>query len=272
MPHFTAPDGASIYFEDSGEGLPLLCLSGLTRNGRDFDFLAPHLTGVRMIRMDYRGRGLSAWTGADSYTLPTEAGDALALLDHLGLEAAAVLGTSRGGLIGMFLAATAKDRLLGLALNDVGPVVDPKGLEVIAGYIGIDPPYRDLEEAALARMAHPAFPGVPKDRWLKDAAHSFAVTPDGLKITYDPALRDAVLASMDQPTPDLWPLFQALDGLPLAAIRAAHSDILAPDTLARMKEIFPSMITTTVPDRGHVPFLDEPQALAALQDWLELMQ
>ncbi|QPM91880.1 alpha/beta fold hydrolase [Pseudooceanicola algae] len=272
MPHFLAPDGASLYYEDSETGLPLLCLSGLTRNARDFDFLAPHLDGVRMIRMDYRGRGLSAWTGAGTYTIPTESQDALALLDHLGLDRAAILGTSRGGLIAMVLAATAKDRLLGVALNDVGPEVDSAGIASIATYIGIDPPYHSFDEAAAARAAAPGFADVPLSRWRQEVTHGLAETPDGVKITYDPALRDAVLAGVDAPTPDLWPLFAALEGLPLAALRAEHSDILAPATFARMQEVFPNMIARLVPGRGHVPFLDEPTSLAALKDWLELLQ
>ena len=109
---FTASDGAGIAYTDEGKGMPLLCLSGLTRNGSDFDYMLPHLPpGWRVIRMDYRGRGASDWTGAATYTVPREGKDAVELLDHLGIARAAVLGTSRGGLIGMFLAATARDRL-----------------------------------------------------------------------------------------------------------------------------------------------------------------
>ncbi len=94
---FQAEDGARLAYRDEGEGLPVLALPGLTRTGRDFDYLAPHLPGVRLIRPDYRGRGDSDWTGSDSYTVPQEARDVLVLLDHLGVAQAAVLGTSRGG-------------------------------------------------------------------------------------------------------------------------------------------------------------------------------
>ena len=101
---FTTTDGARLAFRDEGTGRPILCLAGLTRAHTDFDFLVPHLPGVRLIRPDYRGRGGSGWSGADTYTVPQEARDVLALMDHLGLERAAILGTSRGGLIGMALA------------------------------------------------------------------------------------------------------------------------------------------------------------------------
>ena len=102
--YFTTADGALLAYSDEGEGLPLLCLPGLTRTRADFDYLLPHLPPCRVIRMDYRGRGDSAWTGAASYTVPQEAQDVIALLNHLGVAKVAVLGTSRGGLIGMVLA------------------------------------------------------------------------------------------------------------------------------------------------------------------------
>ena len=121
MAYLTAPDGARLWFTDEGprDGVPVLALAGLTRNGTDFDYLAPHLPDIRLIRLDYRGRGGSDFTGAATYTIPTEAGDVLALLDHLGLARAAILGTSRGGLIAMVLAVSAKERLSGVCLNDI---------------------------------------------------------------------------------------------------------------------------------------------------------
>ena len=136
---FTTSDGTRLAYDDQGAGLPLLCLPGLTRTMADFDYMIPHLPPVRLIRMDYRGRGASAWTGAQSYTVPQEGKDALELLDHLGVGKAAVLGTSRGGLIGMMLAAVAKDRLLGLCLNDIGPEIHRPGLERIFDYVGRNP-------------------------------------------------------------------------------------------------------------------------------------
>ena len=94
---FTTADGARLAYHDQGTGLPLLCLAGLTRTMADFDYLAPHLPPCRLIRMDYRGRGASDWTGADSYTVPQEAADALALMDHLGLTALPSLAPRAAG-------------------------------------------------------------------------------------------------------------------------------------------------------------------------------
>ncbi len=265
---FTAADGTKLHYTDSGEGTPVIALAGLTRNGRDFDHVAPHLN-CRLIRLDYRGRGHSDWADPKTYTIPTEAQDTLALMDHLGLEQAAILGTSRGGLIAMVLAATAKHRLLGVALNDIGPEIADTGLDVIKNYIGKPLPFKTYAEAAEFRARNWVhFKNVPMDRWLAEVEQQYAVTESGLGLRYDPKLRDAVLEAGAQPTPDLWPLFDAMADLPLALIRGANSDLLTPATAAEMQRRRPDMGFADVPDRGHVPFLDEPDALRVLHNWL----
>ena len=149
MKTFQAADGAKLAYRDEGHGLPLLALAGLTRDSRDFDYLAQHLPpDVRLIRLDSRGRGGSDWTGPATYAVGQEAADALALLDHLGLDRAAIIGSSRGGLLGMVIAATAKHRLLGLCLNDVGPILERDGLLRIGTFVGIDPTVTTLDEVA----------------------------------------------------------------------------------------------------------------------------
>lgn len=268
---FTASDGAGIAYDDQGEGPALLCLSGLTRNASDFDYMLPHLPpGWRVIRMDYRGRGASDWTGAASYTVPREGKDAVELLDHLGIARAAVLGTSRGGLIGMFLAATARDRLAGLCLNDVGPRLDMGGLARIKDYVGRNPAAKTVEAfARVLPLGNPGMDNVPDSRWLEEAQrHALPDGKGGLKINYDPALRDSFLAAFEGPPPDLWPLFEACAGLPLALIRGANSDLLTAAQAAEMRAARPDMIFAEVPDRAHIPFLDEPESVAALHAWL----
>ncbi|MEL6684040.1 MAG: alpha/beta hydrolase [Pseudomonadota bacterium] len=272
MPRFTSNDGLNLHYSDEGTGLPVIALAGLTRNGADFDHVAPHLP-VRLIRPDYRGRGQSDWADHTTYTIPQEAADVLTLMDHLGLEKAAILGTSRGGLIAMVLAATAKDRLIGVALNDIGPVIDDKGLAVIKDYIGRNPAQKTYAEAAEARAklwTH--FQNVPMERWLAEVKAHYKETDAGLIIRYDPKLRDAVLEAGAQPAPDLWPLFAALADLPLALIRGANSDLLTVETAEDMARRRPDMIRADIPGRGHVPFLDEPEALDALHQWLEKLQ
>ena len=269
---FTTPDGTRLAFDRHGSGTPVLCLSGLTRNMTDFDYVLPHLAGVQVIRMDYRGRGASDWTGPASYTVLQEAQDALALLDHLDIPHAAILGTSRGGLIAMVLGQIAKPRLTGVFLNDIGPVVEPAGLDRIAAYIGRKPTATSLtEHAERLERTSPGFLNVPPARWLQEATRQTRPTPNGLALTYDPALRDVFLAGLNAPPPDLWPLFDALAPLPLAALRGANSDLLSAATLAEMQRRRPDMIAATVPDRAHVPFLDEPASLIALTAFLKAL-
>lgn len=273
MPEFNAPDGTRLYYQDEGQGPVVLALSGLTRNSTDFDYVAPFLKDVRLIRMDYRGRGKSQWSQAESYTIPTEASDAIALLDHLEIEKAAILGTSRGGLIAMFLAATAKHRLTGICLNDIGPEIAPAGLDAIKNYIGRNPVQRTYDEAAAMRAEMMAgFEDVPESRWDEEVRKHYIETPDGLKINYDPGLRVNVLAKTPEPAPDLWPLFDAMDGLPIALVRGANSDLLTPETAAEMARRRPNMIQADVPGRGHVPFLDETAAISVLRNWIGQLQ
>jgi pimeloyl-ACP methyl ester carboxylesterase len=266
---FAAADGTALAYRDEGAGTPVLALAGLTRTMADFDAPAPHLPPCRLIRMDYRGRGESGWSGPATYTVAQEAADALALLDHLGVARAAVLGTSRGGLIGMFLAAVAKDRLTGLCLNDIGPEIDRGGLARIRDYVGRPPRARTHAEAA-ARLPgwSPGFDGVPSERWLAEARRLYVETPAGLGLRYDPALREAFLAGYSEPPADLWPLWTATKGMPVAVIRGANSDLLTRATVARMAEVRPDLITAEVPGRAHIPFLDEPEAVAAIRTWI----
>jgi pimeloyl-ACP methyl ester carboxylesterase len=267
--HFTAPDGARLAYRDEGQGLPLLCLPGLTRTMADFDYLVPHLPPLRLIRMDYRGRGASDWTGAATYTVEQEGRDALALLDHLGVPKAAILGTSRGGLIGMVLGAVARDRVLGLCLNDVGPEIARDGLVRIFDYVGRNPAGRSYEGYAERLSRSPGFENVPMDRWREEARKLSIQTAEGLRLRYDPALRDAFLKAFDGPPVDLWPLFDALAGLPLALIRGANSDLLTADTAAGMRARRPDMAFAEVPGRAHIPFLDEPEAVALIRAFLK---
>ena len=274
MGHFTTSDGLSLHYTDAGTGLPVLCLAGLTRTTADFDYVTPHLQDVRLIKLDYRGRGKSDFdSNWRNYTLPVECRDVLELLAHLSLDKVAILGTSRGGLNAMGLAMGAKERLLGVALNDIGPFIDPKGLEFIMGYLGRNPAARTHAEAAAAMSrAFPDFEGVPESRWMEEAVKHYTQTDSGLQITYDRHLRDAVEAAGAQAAPDLWPYFDAMEGLPLCCIRGANSNLLSAETLAEMKKRRPDMITAVVPGRGHIPFLDEPEAVAALREWIGQMQ
>ena len=272
MSFFTASDGAKIAYRDQGQGTPILCLAGLTRNMRDFDYVAPHLGDVRLIAMDYRGRGQSDYTGAATYTVPHEAKDALELMDHLGLQKAAILGTSRGGLVALFLAAVSHDRLTGICLNDVGPALERGGLERIIDYVGRNPAAKTYD--ALAERlpkGNPGFDNVPEGRWRADAEKHYEETAEGLQIRYDSELRQAFLDAFKGETPDAWPLWDATAGLPVALIRGANSDLLSLENAQEMQRRRPDMVFANVPDRAHVPWLDEPESLHVLREWIALL-
>lgn len=275
MKHFQTSDGLNLAYRDEGQGVPVLALAGLTRDSSDFDYLAEHLSDTRLIRLDYRGRGASDWAAdPGSYSIPVEARDALELIQHLGLQKVGVLGTSRGGMIAMTLAATAHDRLLGVCLNDIGPVLSQTGLDRIVDYLGRKPAFATQAQMAAAMPGlMPGFDGVPASRWAQEVHRHTRQTDAGLELTYDPKLRDAVLSRSDTgQVPDLWPFFDALEGLPLALIRGANSDILSVETADEMARRRPDMIRVEVPERGHIPFLDEPQSLDAINRWRNLLQ
>lgn len=274
MPKFKTSDGLNLYYEDTGTGAPILCLAGLTRNGRDFDFVAPHLAHTRLIRMDYRGRGNSDYDpDFMNYNIMREAQDAIELLDHLGLEQVTLLGTSRGGLIAMVLAFSNPDRLNGVILNDIGPVVAPGGLDRIMDYVGKEPNFATYADAAAGLQAVYAsgFPDVTLAQWQQQAEFMWVEQgSDTLALRYDAKLRDALVGQAGAgEAPDLWLLFDALKPLPLAVIRGANSDLLDVDTLTEMHNHHPGMISATVPNRGHVPFLDEPESIKAITHLLE---
>lgn len=274
MAQFTTSDGLEIYYTDTGNGRAILCLAGLTRNSEDFNFLAPHLADNRLICMDYRGRGKSAYDPEfTNYNILREGQDALELLDHLGLDQVTLIGTSRGGLIAMALAYGHPTRLRAVVLNDIGPDVDAKGLERIMDNVGKEPGLPDLDScaAALAHVHGPDFAGVSLERWRQQAEFMFYEKPDGgLGLRYDAKLRDALTGQAGTgDAVDLWLLFDALKDIPLAVIKGENSDLLTAATLAKMQEHHPGLIAAVVPDRGHVPFLDEAPALGAIHTLLD---
>ncbi|MEM8629975.1 MAG: alpha/beta hydrolase [Pseudomonadota bacterium] len=277
MPTFQTADGLTLHFTDDGAGLPLLCLAGLSRNTRDFEpVVARFAESARVICLDSRGRGASDFDpDYHNYNVLQESLDALALLDHLGIEKAAILGTSRGGLIAMTLAVGHKDRLRGVFLNDIGPLIEPAGLAHIFTYLGNRPQFSDYDDAAekLEVAMAARFPGVSRAAWRVYAERIWREVEDGLDLRYDPNLRRASLEqSAGDQMPNLWPLYDALQDLPIALLRGANSDLLSAETARKMIERHPGVLYAEVPDRGHVPFLDEPQSIALIEDFLKAVK
>ncbi len=270
MPHFKTSDGLTLHYTDEGAGVPILCLAGLTRNSQDFSYISDKFSGVRLIKMDYRGRGKSDWASDyTTYNIPRESQDALELMDHLNINRFAVLGTSRGGMCALTIGAIEMQRLMGVAFNDIGPVIEQAGIDVIMNFVGRNPGFQTLSDAAAARpKAMAGFANVPNSRWRDEVAKLYHQAPDGLIINYDPKLRDAISGNRLEDVPDLWPFYEALSHVPIAVIRGAHSDILSRETFLEMGKRIPHAISAQVADRGHVPFLDEPEALHALRQWI----
>jgi len=267
--YFQTSDGLRLAYRDEGTGPAVLCLAGLTRDSNDFNELAGHISGVRLIRLDARGRGKSDWdANYMNYSAPVEARDAVELLDHLGLEKAAIVGTSRGGILAMVIAATCKSRLSGVLFNDVGPVIGKAAIEGILETLGKNPPFASHDEAARAwPTLSPGFENVSAKRWETEVKRLFRKTKNGLAIRYDPKLREAVVSSGNM-TPDLWPLFEALEGVPLALLRGANSTLLSAETAAKMRRRRPDMLFATVADRAHIPFLDEPESVEIIHRFI----
>ncbi|MEM9429493.1 MAG: alpha/beta hydrolase [Pseudomonadota bacterium] len=272
---FTAPDGRHLHYVSDGAGPPVLCLAGLTRNHRDFGAVASHLSDRhRVIRLDSRGRGGSDWAEdpIQEYQVAVEAGDAAALLEHLALGPTAILGTSRGGILGMALAATRPELLAGLILNDVGAVIDAAGLSRIGDYLGRSPAVDDFGSMArvLDEENGAAFPGLTHADWLRVAREMFNDEDGRPVLSYDARLREAFFATGDPAAGavDLWPLFSATYATPVLLLRGAHSDILSASVAEEMAREHPRLTHVEVADRGHGPFLTEPEAVEAIDRFL----
>jgi pimeloyl-ACP methyl ester carboxylesterase len=274
-------DGLSLYLRDYAPllpqtGLPVICLHGLTRNSRDFEVVAPRIAalGRRVIVPDMRGRGQSANDSDPAHYVPAVyAQDVLSLLDKLDTPQAVFVGTSMGGLITMVVATMAPQRIAAVIMNDIGPQIEVDGLKHIATYVGRGRPLSSWAEAAdaLKAVTGEAYPGRADDAafWDAFARRTFHVRDDGLSAAdYDSNIALTVADPETTPLPDLTPLFQAIAQKPVLSVRGGISNILSPVGVARMRELKPDLATVEVPNIGHAPCLDEPEAWDAVLDFL----
>lgn len=274
MKKFTTHDGLNLDYKIEGEGKPLLCLPGLTRDLYDFDELASAMQGeAQVIRLSMRGRGRSDWAqDYTSYNIVQEARDAVEFMDFLGLEKATIVGTSRGGFNAMILAATAPDRLAGVLLNDVGPELATNGMDKIMAYVGQTPKAQNLAALVAAMRADMGadFPDLTAEKWEVLARRWFNVSDNSVALSYDPGIGKAMHEQAKGEAPDLWGLFDLMAGVPLALLRGENSDLLSADTAAKMRARRPDMLYSEVPNRGHIPFLDEQESLEVIRKLLAL--
>ena len=180
-----------------------------------------------------------------------------------------VIGTSMGGLLAMVLAVAMPTVVAGAVLNDVGPTINYRALDAILDRLRDDPPMRDWETAAARlREQMSGFPSRTDDDWMTTARRTYRQCEDGLlRYDWDPMLLRPLQSDRGEGV-DLWPMFRALGRVPVAALRGGNSDLLTSDTLERMAEEMPAMLTATVPDTGHAPELGEPESTAAIDDLL----
>ena len=275
--YFESSDRLRLYYREypvpGTDRLPVVCLPGLTRNSRDFESLALRMqrAGRRVLAPDLRGRGRSQhdpnWT---NYHPGTYLGDIEALQAAADAERVVVVGTSLGGILAMLIAATRPAAIAGAVLNDVGPEIAPEGLQRISQYVGRAAPVTSWEEAAAQTRAtyELALPDLTDEEWLAYARRSYVEVEGQLRLAMDPMIGEAVRAAPVGAAPDLWPVFGALAPLPALALRGEFSDILSEGTFERMGREKPDLRRVTVRRRGHVPLLDEPECVDAIDEFL----
>jgi pimeloyl-ACP methyl ester carboxylesterase len=277
----TAPDGLKLHVRRHGQratrSLPVVCLPGLARTTADFDALASALSGGdpnrQVVAVDYRGRGRSDYDrNPENYALAVELADLLAVLTALDIGRAVFVGTSRGGILTMLLATARPAAIAAAVLNDIGPVIEPKGLVRIKSYVGKLPPPTNYEEGAeiLRRLFDAQFPKLDGDDWVRAARRTWQERDGRLVPTYDTQLaRTLDGMDLERPLPALWKEFDALANVPLMIIRGANSDLLSEATVAAMQERRTSTEILVVPDQGHAPLLMEPDVIRRITTFVE---
>jgi pimeloyl-ACP methyl ester carboxylesterase len=276
---FPSFDGLQLYVRDypgpRDSKFTVVCIPGLTRNSRDFDAFAPHLSQhYRVLCVDLRGRGKSQYAPDPmSYQPPTYVRDMLSLFKAFALNRVVLVGTSLGGIISTVLGAVTPTKVLGIVMNDIGPEVDATGLTRIAAFVarGYQGPSWDAAAEALHQVDGKIYPSYTHDDWLRMAKRRFKDAPGGgVMQDYDLNLAkpfgDAAKAT--SAATSLWPYFLRLQGIPVLALRGAISDVLSPETFAKMKQRLAHLQQCTVPERGHTPYLDEPESMAAIDQFL----
>lgn len=236
----------------------LMCVHGLTRNGRDFDFFAAALADeFRVVCPDVVGRGRSdRLMVPDDYQVPNYLRDMVTLIARLDVESVTWLGTSMGGLIGMALAALPSTPIRRLVLNDVGPLVTAAAIKRIGDYVGTAPRFDSVDQAeAYIRVVAAPFGNLTDEQWRHLTVHAVARAEDGrYQMAYDPAIAEPFRKAMGDGDLDLWPMYDAVR-CPTLLLRGAESDLLQHATAVEMSQRGPRARLVEVPGVGHAPML-----------------
>ena len=278
----TAQDGSNLAVRVFGaqhhDRHPLICLPGLSRNSKDFNALGDYFSKSAkharcVLAVDYRGRGQSDpdpdWT---HYSPLVEARDVLAIADALGIQKAIIVGTSRGGIIAMILGALRPALMAGVVLNDIGPVIDGKGLARIKTYLRQAKPLQTLDEVVsrIKTINGPQFEAIGEADWVAMAKAIYVEDDDGFKPEFDPALLKTLEAiDFSDALPELWPQFDSLRAHPVLSIRGENSDILSEKTVAAMVEHHPTLEAITVSGQGHAPLLRDNPTLERIAAFIQ---
>lgn len=270
---WTSRDGLKLHYRDYAgreDRPPVICLPGLTRNARDFETLAQRLAGQwRVLCPENRGRGDSAYAKDSATYNPVQYVEDLgALFEEAGIERFVAIGTSLGGLLTMIMAMTTPDKLVAAVLNDIGPEINPEGLERIRGYVGQGRNFPTWMHAAraLEESQGSAFPDFTAEDWLAMAKRCMVVGSNGrIVFDYDMKIAEPFSQPGGEAGVDMWPGIDGLAGKPVLLLRGELSDLFTPETLAAMAARLPGCETVTVPRVGHAPTLDEPESFAAIQ-------
>lgn len=277
--YFSGQGGISLHARDykpkKEQGLPVLCLHGLTRNCRDFEPLIdalPENLGIRFIVPDQRGRGLSATAEPQTYSPIVYAQDMWRLMEYLEVEEFLVIGTSMGGIMALLMSAERPSRIRGIAFNDIGPELQQEELNRIVAYLGEDMYVADWEDAVISVKAMQAknFPDFTDEQWLAFARRMYTKHDNGdLKLDYDENIGIPVrsVASASVPV-NMWSMFETTKNAPILVIRGEVSTLFPHETLTKMKEQHPMCVAIEVPNRGHAPILDEPVAVTNIRSWI----
>jgi pimeloyl-ACP methyl ester carboxylesterase len=272
-------DGLRLHVREHGNrralAVPVVCLPGLTRTTADFDILAPTLAygdpERLVIAIDSRGRGQSEYdVNPQNYNLAVELADVVTVLSTLEIERAIFVGSSRGGILTMLLAAQHPDKIAGAVLNDIGPVIEPTGLARIKGYVGKLPQPRSFDEGAriLRRLFEAQFPKLAADQWLTAAQQTWKLEGGRLALTYDARLA-STLAEFERPVRPLWNEFDALARVRVLIIRGSNSDILSVATVEAMRARHPGIAVIEVADQGHAPLLGGSELIGRIAEFIQ---
>ncbi len=265
-------DGLRLHYRDypgRDDRPPILCIPGLTRNARDFEDVAARLSPEwRLICVELRGRGESAYAKDPMTYVPlTYLQDIGALIRELKLERFVAFGTSLGGIITMLLAPVEGQRLAGALINDIGPVIEERGLDRIKAYVGRSQSWPTWLHAArhFQEVQGEIYPDWPLEQWLVMAKRLCRLNAAGrIVLDYDMRIAEPMKLPGSPAGFDPWPAFQTMAGRPILVLHGGTSDILSKATAERMQAEVSELELVTLPDRGHAPSLDEPEAQAAI--------